>query len=62
MPVQMVLCNAMVWTDETEGQLKVLVTRHDPVTDTWTVTEEQAVPRARFTGTVAKKRSMERKW
>jgi hypothetical protein len=63
MPVAMVRCNAMAWTDEAEGRLKVLVTRSDPVAGTMMV-EEQAVPRARFTGTAraAEKRFMELKW
>jgi hypothetical protein len=62
MPMPMVRCNAMAWTDETEGRLKVLVTRSDPVAGTVAMMEEQAVPRARFTGTTAEKRFMERKW
>jgi hypothetical protein len=62
MSMPMVRCNAMSWTDETEGLLKVLVTRRDLVTGAVTVTDEQAVPRAHFTGTVAEKRFMERKW
>ncbi len=49
MPVPTVRCNAMAWTDVTEGRLKVLVTRGDPVAGTMVVTEEQTVPRARFT-------------
>ena len=44
------------------ARLKVLVTRSDPVAGTAAMTEEQAVPRARFTGTTAEKRFMERKW
>ncbi len=40
----------------------MLVTRGDPVAGTMAVTEEQTVPRARFTGTAAKKRFMEIKW
>ncbi len=40
----------------------MLVTQHDLVTSAVTVTEEQTVQRARFTGTVAEKRFMERKW
>jgi hypothetical protein len=60
----MVRCSAMAWTDETEGRLGVLVTRSDAVAGTAAVTEERAVPRARFTGTAAEKRfiMMERKW
>jgi hypothetical protein len=42
--------------------LKVLVTLHDLVTGAVTVTEEQAVLRAHFTGTVAEKHFMESKW
>ncbi len=45
-----------------EGLLRVLVTRRDLVTGAVTVTEEQAAPRVHFTGTVAEKRFMERKW
>ncbi len=52
----------MAWTDETEERLKVLVTRSDPVAGTVSMTEERAVPRARFTGITAEKRNMERKW
>ena len=48
--------------DEEEGLLRVLVTQRDLVTSAATVTEEQTVQRARFTGTVAEKRFMERKW
>jgi hypothetical protein len=58
----MVRCNAMSWTDEEVGRLRVLVTRSDLVTRAVTVTEEQTVQCARFTGTVAEKRFMERKW
>ncbi len=39
----MARCNAMAWTDETEGRLKVLVTRSDPVAGATAVTEEQAI-------------------
>jgi hypothetical protein len=63
MPVPMVRCNAMAWTDEMEGRLlKVLVTRSDPIAGTVTVTEERSVPRVRFTGTTAEKCFMECKW
>ncbi len=31
LPMPIVRCNAMSWTDETEERLKVLVTRSDPV-------------------------------
>ncbi len=62
MPVPMVRCNAMAWTDETEGRLKVLVTRSDPVAGTAAMTEDRAMLRARFTGTTAEKRFMECKW
>jgi hypothetical protein len=34
----MVRCNVMAWTDKTEGLLKVLVTRRDPVAGTTAVT------------------------
>ncbi len=60
----MVRCNAMAWTDETEEEgawLEVLVTRSDPVVGTpVVVTQEQAIPRARLTGTGAERRRMER--
>jgi hypothetical protein len=52
MPMPMVRCNAESWTDEEEGRLRVLVTRRDLVTGAVTVTEEQAVLRVHFTGTV----------
>jgi hypothetical protein len=52
MPIPMVRCNAMSWTDEEEGWLRVLVTRRELVTGAVTVMEEQTVPRAIFTGTV----------
>jgi hypothetical protein len=42
--VPMVRCNTMPWTDETEGQMKVLVTRSDPVTGTAVTTEGQVMP------------------
>ncbi len=58
----MVRCNAMSWTDEEAGRLRVLVTRRDLVTGATTVTEEQTVNRAHFTGTVAEKLFMERRW
>ncbi len=44
------------------GRLRVLVTRRDLVTGATTVKEEQTVQRAHFTGTVAEKRFMERRW
>ncbi len=53
LPMPMVRCSAMSWTDEEAGQLRVLGTRRDLVTGATTVTEEQAVQRAHFTGTVA---------
>jgi hypothetical protein len=39
-PMPMVRCNAMSWTDEEAGRLRVLVTRRDFVTGAVTVTEE----------------------
>jgi hypothetical protein len=60
--MQMVRFNAMLWTDEEVGLLRVLVTLRDLVTRAVTVTEEQTVQCARFTGTVAEKCFMERKW
>jgi hypothetical protein len=62
MPMQMVCCNAMSWTDEEVGRLRVLVTRRNLVTGATTVTEDQTVQRAHFTGSVAEKRFMERWW
>ncbi len=59
--VQMVCCNALVWTDEREEQ-KVLVTRSDPVAGNTVVTEETAMQRMLLTGTAAGKRYMERMW
>ncbi len=41
MPMPMVRCNAMSWTDEEAGLLRVLVTRHDLVIGAVTFTEEQ---------------------
>ncbi len=38
MLMPMVLCNAMSWTDEAEGRLRVLVTLRDLVTGAVTVT------------------------
>jgi hypothetical protein len=48
MPMPMVRCSAMSWTDTvTEaGQLRVLVARRDLVTGDTTMTEEQTVERA----------------
>jgi hypothetical protein len=62
MPMPMLRCNAMSWTDEEVGRLRVLVTLRDLVTGSVTVMEEQAVQRVHFTGTVAEKRFMERRW
>ncbi len=69
MAMPMVRCSAMSWTDVTgEGAqvLNVLATRRDlvicAVTAAVTMTEEQTVQRARFTGTVAEKCFMERQW
>ncbi len=62
MPMPMMRCIAISWTDKEAGRLRVLVTRRDLVTGTVTVTEEQTVQRAHFTGTVAEKRFMESKW
>ncbi len=45
MPMLMVPCIAMSWTDEEAGRLGVLVTRCDLVTGAVTVTEEQTVQR-----------------
>jgi hypothetical protein len=61
-PMPMVLCSAMSWTDTEAGRLRVLVALRDLITGATTVTEEQAVQRAHFTGTVAEKRFMERRW
>ncbi len=46
MPMQMVRCNAVSWTDEEVGLLRVWVTRRNLVTGAVTVTEEQTVQRA----------------
>ncbi len=58
----MMRCSAMSWTDEEAGRLRMLVTRRDLVTGATTVTEEQTVQCAHFTGTVAEKGFMERRW
>jgi hypothetical protein len=58
----MVRCSAMSWTDAEAGLLRVLVALRDLVTGETTVTEEQTVQRAHYTGTVAEKRFMERLW
>jgi hypothetical protein len=63
--MELVRCNAMAWTDETEdgeALLRVLVTRHDPVAGTTVVMEEETMQRAPLTGTAAERRYMERKW
>jgi hypothetical protein len=63
MPMQtMVRCSAMSWTDAESGQPRVLAVQRDLVTGAVTVTEEQTVQRARFTGNVAEKRFMEHRW
>ncbi len=62
MPMPMVRCSAMSWTDTEAGLLRVLVARRDLVTGETTMTEEQTVQRAQYTGTVAEKRFMERRW
>ncbi len=65
MPMPMVRCNAVSWTDEEAGRLRVLATRRDLVTGAVTVTQEQAVhlrSMKRFPGTVAEDRFMERRW
>jgi hypothetical protein len=61
MPMPMVRCSAMAWTDEEAGRLRVLGTRRDLVTGAATVTGEQAVQRAHFAGTVAERRFMGRR-
>jgi hypothetical protein len=59
----MVRCSAMSWTDtEAAGQLRVLVARRDLVTGDTTVTKEQTVERAHYTGSPAEKNFMERRW
>jgi hypothetical protein len=62
MPMPMVRCSAISWTDAEAGRLRVLVARRDLVTGETTMTEEQTVQRAHYTGTVAEKRFMERRW
>ena len=52
----------MAWTDAESGQHKVLAVRRDPVTGDTTMTEEQAVERAHYTGSPAEKKFMERRW
>jgi hypothetical protein len=65
MPMPMVRCNAVSWTGEEAGRLRALATRRDLVPGAVTVTQEQAVhlrSLKRFTGTVAEKGFMERRW
>jgi hypothetical protein len=60
--VQMVHCYATAWTDEREArELKVLVTRSNPVACTMVVTEK-AMQRMLLTGTTTEKHYMESKW
>jgi hypothetical protein len=47
--------------DETEGQLKVLITRGDPVAGTAGTTEEKTMQHMQLTGTPATRRYMESK-
>jgi hypothetical protein len=54
--------SAMSWADAESGQRKVLAVRRDPVTGDTTMTEEQTVERAHYTGSPAEKRFMERRW
>ncbi len=54
-------CSAMSWTDAESGQPRVLAVRSDLVTGDTTMTEEQTVERARYTGSPAEKRFMERR-
>jgi hypothetical protein len=46
MPMPMVRCSAMSWTDAEAGRLTVLAARRDLVTGETTMTEEQTVQRA----------------
>ncbi len=46
MPMPMVRCSAMSWTDTEAGHLRVLVARRDLVTCDTTMTEEQTVDSA----------------
>jgi hypothetical protein len=52
----------MSWTDAESGQPRVLAVRRDLVTGETTMTEEQTVVRAHYTGSPAEKRFMERRW
>ncbi len=58
----MVRCSAISWTDTEAGRLRVLVARRDLVTGDTTMTEEQTVEYAHYTGSPAEKRFMERRW
>ncbi len=62
MPMPMVRCSAMSWTDEEAGRLRVLVALRDLVTGDTTMTEEQTMERAHYTESPAEKRFMERRW
>jgi hypothetical protein len=61
-PAQRYSATMMAWTDAESGQHKVLAVRRDPVTGDTTMTEEQAVERAHYTGSPAEKKFMERRW
>jgi hypothetical protein len=61
MPIPMVRCCAMSWTDTEAGQLRVLVARRNLVTGDTAMTEEQTVERAHYTRSPAEKRFMERR-
>jgi hypothetical protein len=62
MPMPMVRCSAMSWTDTEAGRLRVLLALRNLVTGETTMTEEQTMERAHYTVTVAEKRFMERQW
>ena len=61
-PAQRCAPAMMAWTEAESGQHKVLAVRRDPVTGDTTMTEEQAVERAHYTGSPAEKNFMERRW
>ncbi len=58
----MVRCSAMSWMDAESGQPRVLAVLRDLVTGDTTMTEEQTVERAHYTGSPAEKCFMERRW
>jgi hypothetical protein len=62
MPMLMVCCNTMAWTDETEGPVqKLLVTSSDPVAGMAVTTEEQAKQQMTLKGAPAERSCTELK-